>query len=283
MFAESKKLFALPLTEKVALSDSTLSRGYTALREETLDLSNQTTGDTKEGFSISIHDVSKLDTVRYNPDKLTGPNQWPNPTQSPSFVDPLLFRKVSQTYMKEALDVARQLIQFIAESLELKPCHFDDAFVEPIAVLRLLHYEPTPSKVEDGIFGCGAHSDYGMLTLLATDDHPGLQIWHDGTWIHVPPRRNAYVVNLGDMLERWTNGKYKSTVHRVVNDAGHERYSMPFFVEPHFDTVVTCLPSCCHHPDNPPKYPPTTSGEHLKEKYRQTHADYKPPPPSSSS
>ena len=85
----------------------------------------------------------------------------------------------------------------------------------------------------------------------------------------------AFVVNLGDMLERWTNGLFRSTKHRVLTYNRAHRYSIPFFYEPSFDTVVTCLDVCCTE-DDPPKYRPTTAGQHLVDKYRQTHADFRP-------
>lgn len=112
-----------------------------------------------------------------------------------------------------------------------------------------------------------------MLTILWTDGSPGLQVHLDGTWTDVAHVPDALVVNLGDMLERWTNGMYRSTRHRVVSVTGRGRYSCPFFFEPNFDTVVEALPGCCG-PDSPPKYPPTTSGQHLLDKYAATHAGF---------
>jgi isopenicillin N synthase-like dioxygenase len=123
------------------------------------------------------------------------------------------------------------------------------------------------------------HSDYGMITLLLTDENPGLQIQlkDSGDWVDVPFRKNAFIVNLGDMLERWTNGMFRSTTHRVITDGKTERYSLPFFYEPNFDTVVTCLDVCCSK-ENPPKWGPITSGQHLLDKYHATHADFEGAP-----
>ena len=126
-----------------------------------------------------------------------------------------------------------------------------------------------------------------MLILLCTDDQPGLQILidRDGNsngcdggdgkqWIDVtPPPLGTFVVNLGDMLERWTNGRFKSTVHRVVSKGDTERYSIPFFHEPNFDTIVDCLDVCVGEGETK-KYPTTTAGGHLLEKYNQTHSDF---------
>lgn len=179
-----------------------------------------------------------------------------------------------------------RLVQLIALSLQLPSNFFDDAFQDPLALLRLLHYDGRiSSDPEKGIYACGAHSDYGMITLLLTDDKPGLQILtKNEKWIDVPPIPDCFVVNLGDMLERWTNGLYKSTKHRVLTvptpadaDASTcDRYSIPFFYDPSFDTLVECIPTCCDGNKNPPKYAPITSGQHLLDQYRKTHADFAP-------
>jgi isopenicillin N synthase-like dioxygenase len=168
----------------------------------------------------------------------------------------------------------------LAKALGLDKNFFDQHFQEPIASLRLLHYAERESNPDNGIFGCGAHSDYGMLTLLLTDENEGLQIIHEGSWIDVPPRPDAFVVNLGDMCERWTNGLIKSTTHRVISTGKGERYSIPFFYDPTFETVVECLDVCTDE-NNPPKYPPTTAGQHLVDKYHQTHADFSPDSPDA--
>ncbi|GIL87645.1 hypothetical protein Vretimale_14674 [Volvox reticuliferus] len=187
-------------------------------------------------------------------------------------------------------------------------------FDRPMVTLRPLHYSGEVSDPGAGVFGAGAHTDYGMLTILATDDTPGLQIWTGpdvasrsasnisnansgggswgeregagageegaatagGRWRDVEPIAGAFIINLGDMLERWTNGRYRSTLHRVINTSGRERYSIAFFFEPNFDAEVAVLPVCCG-PDDPPRYPPTTAGQHLLDKYAATHAGYHGP------
>lgn len=151
-----------------------------------------------------------------------------------------------------------------------------------MAALRLLHYSARVSDPGNGVFGAGAHSDYGMFTFLVTDETPGLQVLLEGQWVDVPPLQGAFIVNLGDMLQRWTNDAFRSTLHRVVNRLGQERYSAPFFYEPNFDTHVTCLPGFSS-PDNPPRHPPTTSGEYLLGKYMRTHKDFAGPSSSGSS
>ena len=120
VFEQMKAFFDLPLDEKTLVVDSTRTHGYTAMREETLDPSNQTTGDTKEGFYISMNDVS-VDDPLYNPEKFAGPNEWPDSLKCPSMKDPETFKITMKTYMNKALFLALTVIRLIAESLGLLP------------------------------------------------------------------------------------------------------------------------------------------------------------------
>jgi len=268
LFVQSKALFQLPIDTKAKISDPFLNRGYTALQEQTLDPSNQKEGDTKEGYYIGM-DISQ-DDPRYNPQKLCGPNQWPDPEVLPDFASTL------QNYHGTATEIGRKVVCLIAQGLGLAENYFDEDFVNPIATLRLLHYDNRESDPANGIFACGAHKDFGIITLLLTDDTEGLQIYHEDQWRDVPPKTDSFVVNVGDMLEIWTNGRYKSSLHRVLtkkSEHNKDRYSIPFFFEPHFDAKVECL-ECCSSADNPPKYPPTTCGKFLVSKFQSTHADF---------
>ncbi|CAB9528406.1 oxoglutarate-Fe(II) type oxidoreductase [Seminavis robusta] len=275
---QSKRLFGLSNESKDALKDPVMSRGYTSMEQETLDPKNQKKGDTKEGFYIAT-EIPK-DDPRFNPTKLAGPNCWPTPENTQGEFtqeDCQEFRTVMDDYLDQVSRLGFRVTQLLALALELDQSYFDPHFQEPMPFIRLLHYANETSKPEEGIFACGAHSDYGMITLLLTDHNPGLQIYHNNQWIDVPPRPSAFVVNLGDMLERWSNGLFKSTLHRVITSGSQagERYSIPFFYEPNFDTLVTCLPTCCSE-DNPARYPPITSGQHLLDKYKGTHAEFRP-------
>eukprot|EP00527_Entomoneis_sp_CCMP2396_P005767 CAMPEP_0198152656 /NCGR_PEP_ID=MMETSP1443-20131203/60728_1 /TAXON_ID=186043 /ORGANISM="Entomoneis sp., Strain CCMP2396" /LENGTH=248 /DNA_ID=CAMNT_0043818749 /DNA_START=65 /DNA_END=807 /DNA_ORIENTATION=+ len=195
---QSEALFALSLEEKKSLSDPVLSRGYTGMQEETLDPGNQTEGDTKEGFYIG-RDIPESHAL-YNPAKLRGPNQWPKAESLPKF------RSAMEDYSNKLSALALRLVRLLALSLHLPKDFFDKSFEDPIATIRLLHYDCSlRSNPGKGIFGCGAHSDYGMITILLTDENPGLQLFtKNKEWIDVPPIADAFVVNLGDMLERWT-------------------------------------------------------------------------------
>ena len=269
---QTSLLFKMSISSKKALTDSVMSRGYTAMGEETLDPESQSQGDTKEGFYIGL-EVGKEDP-RYNPAKLCGPNQWPSPETTPDMKDCQEFRTVMETYFGKMCQLGLRTVQMIALSLGLEKHFFDESFSQPMAALRLLHYSAIKSCPEEGVFGVGAHTDYGMLTLLLTDENKGLQVFtKQNEWVDVPPRKGAFIVNLGDMLERWSNGKFRSTKHRVLTTGDAERISVPFFYEPNFDTVVKCLETCCSE-TNPPKHPATTSGQHLLDKYKETHADF---------
>jgi len=254
---QTHKLFQTPNLP----SDPVLNRGYTAMGEETLDPRSQKQGDTKEGYYIG------REVVDSNPARFAGPNVWP-PQQDE-------FRSIMMDYFDKMMVVGQRVVRLLALSLGLEAKFFDEYFTEPLAVLRMLHYNSTMSDVSKGILGAGAHSDYGMITLLWTDRTPGLEVWSDNAWQSVEPKAGHFIVNLGDMLERWTNGMYRSTKHRVVVTSSCERYSAPFFYEPNFDAQVSCL-DVCTSDDNPPKYPPITSGEHLLQKYKETHTDFTP-------
>uniref|UniRef100_A0A0E0BYG3 Fe2OG dioxygenase domain-containing protein n=1 Tax=Oryza meridionalis TaxID=40149 RepID=A0A0E0BYG3_9ORYZ len=262
VFAQSKKFFDLPINEKMELLRDEKNRGYTPMLDEILDPENQVNGDYKEGYYIGI-EVPEDDPQANRP--FYGPNQWPSDEVLPRW------RKVMEQYHSEALRVAKSIARIIALALNLEEDFFDkpEMLGEPIATLRLLHYEGKVSNPAKGVFGAGAHSDYGLITLLATDDVVGLQICKDRNaqpqvWEYVAPVKGGFIVNLGDMLER-------STLHRVVLD-GRERHSIAFFVEPSHDCVVECLPTCKSE-SNPPKFPPITCSAYLSQRYKETHAD----------
>ncbi|XP_022999514.1 2-oxoglutarate-Fe(II) type oxidoreductase-like isoform X4 [Cucurbita maxima] len=183
-----------------------------------------------------------------------------------------------EKFHREALEVARAIARLIALALGLENDFFDKSEMlgEPIAVLRLLHYEGQISEPAKGIFGAGAHTDYGLITLLATDENFGLQICKDKDakpriWEYVAPLKGAFVVNLGDMLERWSNCVFRSTLHRVLGN-GQDRYSIAYFVEPSNDCLVECLPTC-KSDENPPKFPPILCKTYLSQRYKETHVD----------
>ncbi|CAL9094063.1 unnamed protein product [Musa acuminata var. zebrina] len=233
------------------------------------DVHEQFTCDYKEGYYIGV-EVHEDDPQAEKP--FYGPNLWPSADILPRW------RETMERYHKEALRVARAVARIIALALDLDAGFFDkpEMLGEAIATLRLLHYEGKISNPDKGVFGAGAHSDYGLITLLATDDVAGLQICKDRdakpqVWEYVAPVKGGFIVNLGDMLERWSNCIFRSTIHRVVLN-GRERYSIAYFVEPSHECLVECLPTCKSE-TNPPKFPAVTCSAYLLQRYKDTHAD----------
>ncbi len=153
---------------------------------------------------------------------------------------------------------------------------FDAAVDRPISRLRIRNYPPPALPPRPGQIRAGAHSDYGSLTILATENRPGgLQVCNAaGAWVDVPTIPGCFIVNIGDLMARWTNDAWVSTLHRVVNPpegAGEEsrRISLVFFHNPNYDAPVACIPTCLS-PGEAPKYETTTSGAHLRRLFRAT-------------
>ncbi len=259
---EAKKFFALPLEQReaVSLTRSSCNRGYEALKAQTLEAG--TPPDLKEGFYIGNELAADHPNVLagfFN----QGPNQWP--AGQPGL------RAVMETYFATLTRLAARLMGAMALSLGLPGDYFAPLCEDPMAVLRLLHYPPQPPNPLPDEKGCGAHTDWGCLTLLWQDDAGGLQVRVGGEWVDAPPIPGTFVVNIADMFARWTNDLYRSTLHRVVNVSGRDRYSIPFFFEGNPQHVVSCLPGCSAA-DNPPRYQPTTVSDHLQAMYQKTYA-----------
>lgn len=264
VFAQSEALFALPLDSRLALdkAHSRCNRGYEPLRNQTLE--KDAPPDLKEGFYIGEElgdDDPRVRAGRFN----HGPNQWP--AELPAFRAPM------QTYFDAMMDLGALLMQGLALSLGLPERHFDPFTHQAMGTLRLLHYPPQPPHPLPGEKGCGAHTDFGAVTLLLQDDSGGLQVYDENgqRWIDAPPLPGTYVVNMGDLILRWTNGRYRSDLHRVINVSGRERYSVPFFYTGNPDHVVECFPQCLEAGESP-RWPTVTVEQHLAECYRRTYA-----------
>jgi isopenicillin N synthase-like dioxygenase len=241
-FAAARRFFALPFEDKSLLDakKNVGMRGYDVLASQSYG-----TGllpDLKEGYYIGI-DLSPSDPAVLSRRFFMGPNVWPNSTLLTAHE----FREPAAAYYEAMLGLSRTIMQLIACTLPYGQ-HVFDAFVKnPAAPLRLLHYPPGRAPTSAGgdvkpQFGSSPHTDFGAITLLLQDEHEGLQVQEgNGNWISVPPRPDAYVVNVGDMLSMWTGYRYKSSVHRVINESGSDRYSIVFFLDGNLDCPLSPL------------------------------------------
>jgi isopenicillin N synthase-like dioxygenase len=267
LFMLSRRLFQLPERVKqqwhIEQSEHPgLQRGYDPIGWQSLEVGRP--ADLEESFYLGVDRGPNDPLVRAGiPGQ--GPNQWPDEALVPGF------QATSEAFAASMQRLARHLMGLVALGLKLPRTHFEPCMRDPMPVLRLLHYPPQPARPEPGQIGCGAHTDWGALTLLAQDKTGGLQVQdRSGQWQDVAPLEGALVVNLGDLMARWTNERYRSTLHRVVHaDSSRDRYSMAYFFEIDHDTVVSPLPGC-HSADNPPRHAPITAGEHVREMYRRT-------------
>lgn len=159
------------------------------------------------------------------------------------------------------------VMELLAAGMPYGPDVFDEfCSNDAVASIRLLHYPPDKSN-DHRQLGAGAHTDFGAITLLLQDETGGLQVWHEDEerWVDVLPNKDAYVVNVGDMLQMWTSGRYRSSLHRVVNRSGSDRYSVPFF----FDGNVECVLKPLDGSGAGGKH--LTVEEHMKERFATTY------------
>jgi isopenicillin N synthase-like dioxygenase len=194
-----------------------------------------------------------------------GHNQWP--TEAPHAA------AMCEGYIQAMLRLSRRLMQLMALSLNLPEGYFDTTSESPMVTLRMIRYPAHPPEADERTFGAGAHTDWGAITILAQDTHGGLEVqMPDGTWVAATPIDGCFVVNLGDMIPRWTNGLYHSNPHRVRNteSRGAPRYSIPFFYEPDYFARIEAVPGTVPQGEAP-RYAPCTAGEHLRQMYQRTY------------
>jgi isopenicillin N synthase-like dioxygenase len=262
-FAAARRFFDLPAAAKadIHIAKSAHVRGYAAIGGESFDSANAA-GDLKESFDMAL-EVPLDDPVMRDGQSLYGPNVWPAGDEA--------FRDDIMAYYDAVLALCGRLLRAFALALDLPDDYFEPYIGMPLASMRLLHYPPQPASVPDGQIGAGAHSDYECFTILAQDEVGGLQVLNaDGDWIAAPPIEGAFVVNIADMMARWTNDRFVSTLHRVVNAGGRDRYSIPFFFGPAYDATIAPLPSCVSA-EKPAAYPPVVAGPYLESRFAATY------------
>lgn len=250
------------------------NRGWIPPESESLGatLGAAAIADLKESFTMGPPDVP--DTEYYTrPEAFPhfARNRWPE--QSPQL------RPVLSTYFLAVEALALDLMRLFALGLRLPETWFDGAVDRQCGSLRALFYPPQPSGAAPGQLRAGAHTDYGCITVLKTEDAPGgLQVAVPGTdrWLDVPAIPGAFVVNLGDLMRHWTNDRWASTLHRVVNPPQDQRtargrLSLAFFYQPNYDAVIDCVPTCVSAA-NPAQYETVTSGGHRLRKLYKANA-----------
>lgn len=226
-FAASERFFALPEVEKARVEVDRNQRGWMAQGKSTLEGSK--THDAKEVFFWGW-EIDEGDPDLNLP--LVARNQWPETA-------PWL-REELEPYYLAVVEAGRKVLGLLAEGLGADATLFEAAYRKPLARGQLVYYPPIDrADREAERFSAAAHTDFGVLTMLAQDDRGGLQVQNKaGDWIAASPIHNTYVCNIGDLLESWSGGRLVSTNHRVLNSSGKSRYSIPIFCDPASETVI---------------------------------------------
>lgn len=259
-FDWARRFFAASdqVKQAVDMSRSPAGFGYERIGTQALD---DGPTDLKEGFQFGTdlaldHPYVQQGVLRY------GHNLWP--VEWPGM------RVHAQQYHAAMLVLSQRLLSTMALSLQLPEDFFDFCLRTPIATQRMLHYPPQPARAKPNQIGAGAHTDWGLVTILAQDDIGGLEVCNaDGDWVRATPVHGSFVINIGDLLQRWSNDVYHSNLHRVRNDSPVPRYSLPFFMDGDHAVTVSCLPSCCSA-QRPARYTSCTIGDYLAQKVRET-------------
>jgi isopenicillin N synthase-like dioxygenase len=259
MYREAKAFFALPLEDKRRHTppEQTKGRGYLPVGIESVaaTLSAQTPPDVCEALVFASPHRERAGGP---------PNIWP--TQPPQLSASV------RRYFDAMFALCQQLMRLSALALKLPEDYFDAMYRDPSITLRFVNYPDQVLPPLPGQLRYGAHHDYGGLTILRQDDAPGgLQICDaTGAWHDVPPHPDSLVINVGDLMSRWTNDRWRSTLHRVINPpreltGSTQRLSMVAFTGPHGATEVACLPGCSDAA-NPPRHAPVKADAYVRSK-----------------
>ncbi|QSE97503.1 isopenicillin N synthase family dioxygenase [Fulvivirga lutea] len=259
LYAAIKKFFSLDesIKQKYEIEGLAGQRGYIGKGKE--HAKGRTTGDLKEFFHVG-QEVTDGDPIKEEyPD-----NVWVDEVPELKEIGLEVYQSLEKTGV--------YMLRAIALYLGLEETYFDDKVKNGNSILRPIHYFPieNPEEVPADAVRAAEHGDINLITLLMGASADGLQVLRrDGQWIPITALPEQLVVNVGDMLERHTNGKLKSTIHRVVNPPKDKmktsRYSIPFFMHPRSDMDLTCLPECVDE-NNPKQFEDITAGEFLSER-----------------
>ncbi len=243
-FGESKRFFSQPDKEKLKVKARQGTNGYHPVESQALDPTSP--ADLKESYT------SSREALPGTPDCTE--NLWPENLRG--------FQDNIEAYREAVRGLAIHISRLIALSVDMPLNYFDPFFDNQKASLRLLRYPPMPNGPHRNQLGAGAHTDFGWITVLAQDEHGGLEVeTAGGEWIAVDPIPGTFIVNLGDLVPAWTNGLYHSSLHRVLNKKpGIDRYSIVLFFNPRYETVIETISTCLASGEVPK--PPFVSGEH---------------------
>ena len=262
-FAEAKRFHDQSLEAKLAVRMNAHNNGYMAMARynvRTSRVSEDALPDMNEAFFVKRERPADDPLVRAGR-RFAGPNEWP--------ADLPGFRETVLAYTDAVDALGRRMLPAVALALDMPADTFDTAFAESQFSFRLSHYPPVRRQPDQ--YGIAPHTDANFMTFLAQSDAPGLQIQRASEdWCDVPYVPGSFVVNTGDMLHRWTNGRFCSTAHRALPPRDGPRYAIPYFLGPHMDTLIACLPSCCGD-GNPPRDPPITYDDYISWWYDENY------------
>ena len=262
-FAASERFFALPPADKATIAVDVNQRGW--MGQGMTQLEGAKTHDAKEvffwGWDVDANDPDVLAGV-----PMVFPNQWPDD------VAPFLRRDLSP-YYEAVIDLSRTVLSTLAYGLGKPKNFFAAAYEKPLGRGQMVYYPPMSEEdLKEERFGAAPHTDFGVLTVLLQDMQGGLQVLNQsGDWIEAPPIENSFVCNIGDLLERWTNGDLVSTKHRVINRNKTARYSIPVFCDPASQTIID--PN--DFGQGNAKFEKITAGEHISNRNRKNFTQYK--------
>ncbi len=243
-FATAARFHALPLERKMVVKLDDGMQGYLPYKSST----------TRANGLVAVRKPNENEAFFVKPERGDAPaNRWP--------ADVPEFEPVTLRYFAALDDLAHRMLPLYERALDLPLGYFAPLCDRSFSTLRLTHYPPVAYGADE--YGIAPHTDSTFMTLLAQNPVPGLQIrTRDGAWIDAPVIPETFVVNTGDVLNRWTNGRFLSTPHRAFNKAAAARYAIPFFFHPNEETVIECLPSCTGA-GNPPRFPTQSVGEYM--------------------
>ena len=249
VFDASRRFHSLPLERKVAVELNRAHRGFIAANSST-DINSKLAEVTKPNQSESFM-MMREDEAEDHEVYLSGPNQWPNLVG---------FREVLEDYHQIMSRLGFKLMKIALKASGAEDLAFMSAFEIPTTWLRLLMYPVHPEEAEEDLYGSAPHTDFGCLTLLAQDQTGGLQVKSSsGAWLDVPHINSSFVLNVGDMLHRLSNGRLLSTPHRVISLSGRKRFSCAFFYDANVNTMICPLIGT-----GQPRFEPVRFGDFLK-------------------